>query len=144
MGLQFLSRLEFVLITLSSLCRCCHYARYQPAFPQHFRPCQPPRRHWCQQHQDQVQCRMYDMIAFTPVAGVACSAIMTRAVLCSAVSWQCRHARQLSCCFCRELRRWREAELTHGRVAMLAAVGFIVQVRLTLLNILGCVAMIPN
>ena len=31
---------------------------------------------------------------------------------------------------CRELRRWREAELTHGRVAMLAALGFIVQVSL--------------
>jgi len=30
----------------------------------------------------------------------------------------------------RELRRWREAELTHGRVAMLAAVGFIVQEQL--------------
>lgn len=31
---------------------------------------------------------------------------------------------------CRELRRWREAEVTHGRVAMLAALGFIVQVSL--------------
>ncbi|CAL5223979.1 g6590 [Coccomyxa viridis] len=30
----------------------------------------------------------------------------------------------------RELRRWREAELTHGRVAMLAALGFIVQEQL--------------
>lgn len=28
----------------------------------------------------------------------------------------------------RELRRWREAEVTHGRVSMLAALGFIVQV----------------
>jgi len=26
----------------------------------------------------------------------------------------------------RQLRRWREAELTHGRVAMLAAVGFVI------------------
>ena len=33
-------------------------------------------------------------------------------------------------CACRELRRWREAELTHGRVAMLAALGYIVQVTL--------------
>ena len=30
---------------------------------------------------------------------------------------------------CRELRRWREAEVTHGRVSMLAALGFIVQVQ---------------
>lgn len=33
---------------------------------------------------------------------------------------------------CRELKRWREAEVTHGRVAMLAALGFIVQVFLLL------------
>ncbi len=30
----------------------------------------------------------------------------------------------------RELRRWREAEITHGRVAMLASLGFIVQEQL--------------
>ncbi|CAK0738091.1 hypothetical protein CVIRNUC_000992 [Coccomyxa viridis] len=30
----------------------------------------------------------------------------------------------------RELRRWREAEVTHGRVSMLAALGFIVQEQL--------------
>lgn len=30
----------------------------------------------------------------------------------------------------RELRRWRESEITHGRVAMLAALGFVVQEQL--------------
>lgn len=30
----------------------------------------------------------------------------------------------------KDVRRWREAEITHGRVAMLASLGFIVQEQL--------------
>ena len=35
----------------------------------------------------------------------------------------------------RDVRRWRESELTHGRVCMLAAVGFVVQEQLIDTNI---------
>lgn len=35
----------------------------------------------------------------------------------------------------RDVRRWRESELTHGRVCMLAALGFIVQEQLIDTNI---------
>jgi len=35
----------------------------------------------------------------------------------------------------RDVRRWRESELTHGRVCMLAALGFVVQEQLIDTNI---------
>ena len=35
----------------------------------------------------------------------------------------------------RDVRRWRESELTHGRVCMLAALGFVVQEQLINTNI---------
>ena len=57
-------------------------------------------------------------------------AMMARAGACSAVSWQFRHSRQLSHGLVQGAEEVEGGEVTHGRVAMLAALGFIVQVTL--------------